>query len=99
MVLISAFRHLFPLPKKIAVFLIRSYQRLISPLIGPRCRFYPTCSEYGKMAFEKHNFAFACFLTIKRLLRCQPLCEGGFDPVPEKKNDRKQSRTGPLNRC
>ncbi|MEI6790228.1 MAG: membrane protein insertion efficiency factor YidD [Myxococcaceae bacterium] len=64
--------------------LIRFYQRLISPLLGPRCRFYPTCSEYSKNAFERHGFIFACFLTLKRLLRCQPLSQGGFDPVPDR---------------
>jgi putative membrane protein insertion efficiency factor len=71
--------------RTIAISLIRFYQKFISPLLGPRCRFYPTCSEYAKIAFEKHNAAFACFLTAKRLLRCQPWCQGGYDPVPEKK--------------
>lgn len=84
---------------RIAIGLIKLYQSLVSPWLGPCCRFYPSCSEYGVMTFEKHNFGLACFLILKRLLRCQPLCEGGFDPVPEKKDDRKQHpRTCFINR-
>ncbi|MCA9507995.1 MAG: membrane protein insertion efficiency factor YidD [Myxococcales bacterium] len=62
--------------------LIRSYQRFISPLLGPRCRFYPTCSSYAYTAFSSGGLFLGMYLTIKRLLKCHPFHEGGFDPVP-----------------
>ncbi|MES2503899.1 MAG: membrane protein insertion efficiency factor YidD [Myxococcota bacterium] len=65
-----------------AILLIELYQRLLSPLLGKRCRFYPTCSEYAKTAIDKHSPRLALTLITKRLLRCHPWCEGGFDPVP-----------------
>ncbi|MBL4818699.1 MAG: membrane protein insertion efficiency factor YidD [Deltaproteobacteria bacterium] len=75
------------------------YQRLISPWIGPCCRFEPSCSEYARQAFVKHNAFFACYLTLKRLLKCQPFSEGGFDPVPEKKDESIAKRACPDHRC
>jgi len=71
----------------LAILLIRGYQLLLSPLIGPRCRFTPTCSEYGIEAIRRHGFLKGCWLTSKRLLKCHPLHPGGYDPVP-KKNQR-----------
>ena len=59
------------------------YRRFISPMIGPRCRFTPTCSAYGLEAIQKHGPWKGGWLTVKRLLRCHPFCEGGFDPVPD----------------
>ncbi|ALA24725.1 membrane protein insertion efficiency factor YidD [Piscirickettsia salmonis] len=64
--------------------LIRLYQLIISPLLGPRCRFYPSCSHYAIEAIQTHGFFRGIALTVKRLLRCHPGCEGGIDPVPEK---------------
>ena len=64
------------------VWLISIYQRLISPLIGPCCRFHPTCSEYAKEALESHGLMMGMWLTIKRLSKCHPLGGSGFDPVP-----------------
>ena len=62
--------------------LISIYQRLISPLVGPCCRFHPTCSEYAKEALESHGLVMGIWLTIKRLSKCHPLGGRGFDPVP-----------------
>jgi putative membrane protein insertion efficiency factor len=63
-------------------YLIRGYQLAISPFLGPRCRFYPSCSHYAIEAIETHGALRGCWLTIKRISRCHPWHEGGFDPVP-----------------
>jgi putative membrane protein insertion efficiency factor len=63
-------------------FLIRGYQLAISPLFGPRCRFYPSCSHYAMEAVDTHGALRGTWLTIKRISRCHPFHEGGFDPVP-----------------
>ncbi|ART64500.1 membrane protein insertion efficiency factor YidD [Kushneria marisflavi] len=62
--------------------LVRVYQYVISPLIGPRCRFWPTCSSYAIEAIELHGPVRGSWLALKRLLRCHPFCAGGVDPVP-----------------
>ena len=62
--------------------LIRGYQLAISPLLGPRCRFYPSCSQYAIEAIEAHGALRGTWLTMKRISRCHPWHEGGFDPVP-----------------
>ena len=64
------------------IWLISIYQRIVSPLIGPCCRFHPTCSEYAKEALESHGLVMGIWLTIKRLSKCHPLGGSGFDPVP-----------------
>lgn len=61
---------------------IRFYRKGISPLKPPSCRFHPTCSAYGQEAIEKYGAARGGWLLVKRLARCQPLCKGGYDPVP-----------------
>ena len=63
--------------------LIGVYRRFISPLIGPRCRFTPTCSAYGLEAIQKHGPWRGGWLTLKRLLRCHPFTPCGCDPVPD----------------
>ena len=63
-------------------YLIRGYQLAISPLLGPRCRFYPSCSQYAIEAIETHGSLHGAWLTMKRISRCHPWHEGGFDPVP-----------------
>ena len=68
--------------KKIALFLIRIYQLLLSPLLGRNCRFYPTCSAYTSEAIKKHGFLKGIFLGIKRLAKCHPFHPGGVDLVP-----------------
>jgi putative membrane protein insertion efficiency factor len=62
---------------------VRVYQRLVSPLIGPRCRFHPSCSEYTAQAVLKHGAIRGIYLGVRRLLRCHPWNPGGFDDVPE----------------
>ena len=64
--------------------LIRIYQKEISPTKPPRCRFYPTCSQYAVEAVERFGVLVGGILTVLRLLRCTPFFKGGFDPVPEK---------------
>jgi len=68
--------------KQIVLLLIRGYRKLISPLIGHHCRFYPTCSIYTYEAIEKYGLLKGIFLGTKRLLRCHPFHPGGVDPVP-----------------
>jgi putative membrane protein insertion efficiency factor len=63
-------------------FFIRIYQLTLSPMFGPRCRFYPSCSQYGMEAIDKHGALRGSWLTLKRIGRCHPFHEGGFDPVP-----------------
>jgi len=63
-------------------YLIRGYQLAISPLLGPSCRFYPSCSQYAIEAIETHGSLHGAWLTMKRISRCHPWHEGGFDPVP-----------------
>lgn len=62
--------------------LIRSYQLFISPLIGPRCRFYPTCSHYALEALRVHGLRHGSWLALRRICRCHPWNPGGVDPVP-----------------
>ena len=62
--------------------LVGLYRRLVSPLLRPACRFYPSCSAYAAEALRRHGAARGTLLTVKRLARCHPYCEGGVDPVP-----------------
>ncbi|MGH9522574.1 MAG: membrane protein insertion efficiency factor YidD [Terriglobales bacterium] len=66
--------------------MIRLYQRLLSPLLGPACRYTPTCSHYAAEAIEFHG-ARGVLMAVWRLLRCHPFARGGFDPVPLPKSD------------
>ncbi|HYK60808.1 MAG TPA: membrane protein insertion efficiency factor YidD [Bryobacteraceae bacterium] len=66
---------------QIALTLLRLYKRWVSPLLPSACRFSPTCSEYMMEAIERHGVARGLGLGARRLLRCHPFCEGGFDPV------------------
>ena len=68
--------------KKILLFLIRFYQRRISPLFPPCCRFYPTCSAYAAQAIDKYGAAKGGWLAFRRIIRCHPFNDGGYDPVP-----------------
>jgi uncharacterized protein len=67
--------------KTIAIWVVRGYQRFLSPLLPPSCRFYPTCSQYAILALEKYGFFKGSFLAIKRILKCHPFHPGGYDPI------------------
>jgi putative membrane protein insertion efficiency factor len=64
------------------ILLIKIYQRIISPLLGPKCRFTPTCSQYGVEALKKYGIFKGTWLIIKRIARCHPWGGHGYDPVP-----------------
>ncbi|MBQ8532702.1 MAG: membrane protein insertion efficiency factor YidD [Clostridia bacterium] len=70
--------------RKLLIKFIRFYQKYLSPLKIPCCRFTPTCSQYAIEAITIHGSIKGIFLAVKRVLRCHPLCKGGYDPVPEK---------------
>ncbi|MDQ7819114.1 MAG: membrane protein insertion efficiency factor YidD [Armatimonadota bacterium] len=67
---------------RLVLLLIRAYQRLISPLLPPRCRFYPSCSAYAAEAVARYGAWRGGVLALRRLLRCHPWHPGGYDPVP-----------------
>lgn len=73
------------------ILLIRIYRYAISPLLGPHCRFYPTCSCYAQQALEQHGFIRGGWLSLKRLSRCHPWHEGGVDIVPDKISSKTSS--------
>ena len=68
--------------RHLAALLITLYQRLVSPLFPPSCRFVPTCSQYAKQAILTHGLARGSYLAARRILRCHPFNPGGYDPVP-----------------
>ncbi|HQR38545.1 MAG TPA: membrane protein insertion efficiency factor YidD [Blastocatellia bacterium] len=67
--------------KALAIGAIRAYQTLISPLLPPSCRFHPTCSEYTRQAIERYGFGRGILMGMRRIIRCNPFCVGGHDPV------------------
>ncbi len=67
--------------KIVLIKFVKAYQRFISPLSAPRCRFYPTCSNYFLQAVEKYGAIKGSMLGIKRILRCHPFSKGGYDPL------------------
>lgn len=71
--------------RQLLMWVIRGYQLFLSPMLGPRCRFYPTCSCYAHTAIERYGVARGTWLGIRRILRCHPFAEGGYDPVPDKR--------------
>jgi uncharacterized protein len=70
------------LPVTMLIALVRAYRFLLSPWLGSSCRFEPTCSAYSLQALEMHGAAAGTYLTLARLVRCHPWCDGGHDPVP-----------------
>jgi hypothetical protein len=72
-------------PRRLFLWTIRAYQLVLSPLLGPRCRFYPTCSCYAHTAIERFGVLRGTWLGFRRILRCHPFTEGGYDPVPDKR--------------
>lgn len=84
------------LATRAALFLIRLYQRLLSPFLGGHCRFYPSCSRYAAQAFETKPFFTALRMTFFRLAKCQPFHPGGYDPVdPDPPADHSRKPSGP----
>ena len=71
---------------RLLIVVIRVYQYLISPLIGPHCRFHPSCSHYSVEAIQRHGAMQGSYLALRRLARCHPWHPGGLDPVPLKKS-------------
>ena len=70
--------------RKLAIYLLRCYRYLLSPVLGPSCRFYPPCSVYAQIAIQRFGLLKGGWLVIRRILHCHPFHRGGFDPVPEK---------------
>ena len=68
--------------RRLGLILIRGYQLLISPILGPNCRFQPTCSAYAHEAVSRHGLVKGTILSLRRILRCHPFSLGGWDPVP-----------------
>ena len=70
-------------PRRGLMALVRGYRLLLSPWLGSSCRFEPSCSVYSLQALERHGALAGSYLTLRRLARCQPWCQGGHDPIPE----------------
>ncbi|USI68718.1 membrane protein insertion efficiency factor YidD [Lactococcus petauri] len=79
--------------KKVLVKTVHGYQRFISPVLPPACRYYPTCSNYMIQAIEKHGAAKGIAMGTSRLLRCHPFCKPGYDLVPDKFSLRRNYET------
>lgn len=69
------------LPRKVAIYIIKLYQKFLSPLLGRNCRYYPTCSEYTKQAVDKYGIIKGSILGIIRILKCNPFSKGGVDKL------------------
>ena len=78
--------------KKILILLIRFYQKFISPMFPAKCRFYPTCSQYTLEAVKEHGAIKGTYLGIKRILKCHPFHEGGYDPIPKRENKNTEGK-------
>lgn len=70
-------------PRQALVAVVKTYRLVLSPWVGSGCRFEPTCSVYSLQVLERHGAAVGSYLTLRRIARCQPWCEGGCDPAPE----------------
>ena len=75
-------------PAAVLIALVRAYQLLVSPMLGPTCRFYPSCSAYAVQALRAHGALRGTWLTVRRLLRCHPWNPGGVDLVPPTQRER-----------
>ena len=70
--------------KKICLYVIKIYKKIFSPIfyiLGSKCKYYPTCSEYSRQAIEKYGVLKGGILSLKRILKCNPLSKGGYDPL------------------
>lgn len=70
-------------PAALTMRLLTGYQRYISPALGPRCRYDPSCSEYARQAIERFGILRGAWLALRRVCRCHPFTEGGADPIPD----------------
>lgn len=77
---------------QLMILLIKGYQLMISPWLGQRCRFHPTCSHYCIDALKQHGMVYGLWLGIKRICKCHPFHPGGYDPVPEQKKQFSRKR-------
>lgn len=77
---------LWLLPRNCAILIMKLYRRVISPLYGEVCRYYPSCSRYSMEAYQQRGFVLGIVLTLWRLVRCNPFSSGGIDDVPLKQN-------------
>lgn len=84
---------LWLLPRNVAIAIMQFYRRVISPMYGDVCRYYPSCSRYSLEAFQQQGFVRGLWLTVYRLLRCNPFTSGGIDDVPEARNPRFRTNT------
>ena len=80
------------IPQQGLMVLVKGYRLLLSPWLGSGCRFEPTCSSYSLEALQQHGAMRGSYLTLRRLARCQPWCDGGHDPVPPARNTSLFSR-------
>jgi len=71
-------------PARVLMAVVRGYRLMLSPWLGNACRFEPTCSRYSLATLEKHGALGGSYLTVHRILRCHPFCDGGHDPVPDR---------------
>lgn len=78
----SVLQAIYTLPQNILILFLKVYRKIISPLYGDVCRYYPTCSAYGLEAITTHGAIGGLSLTVRRILRCTPWAAGGIDPVP-----------------
>ena len=85
------------MPARLLMLPIAGYRRFISPLLGPRCRFAPSCSHYAQDAIGRFGAGYGSWLAVRRILRCHPFNPGGWDPVPEHrgKHSGKPGKHGP----
>ncbi|MBU6079415.1 MULTISPECIES: membrane protein insertion efficiency factor YidD [Allobacillus] len=79
--------------KYLLIGLVKLYRKWISPLLGPSCRFQPTCSEFSLTAIQRFGAFKGLYLSIKRILKCHPFHPGGFDPVPDLKKQEKSNHS------
>ena len=80
-------------PARLLIVPIVGYRRFVSPLLTPRCRFAPSCSEYALTALAEHGAARGLWLAVKRIARCHPFNPGGYDPVPTRVHSAKPARS------
>lgn len=73
--------------RRVCIFLIRVYQKTVSPLLGKSCRFIPSCSQYAIDAIKEYGVFKGIFMGFKRIIRCNPFSKGGYDPVPKKNKE------------